>query len=156
MNDLKKLLLTGGVLRYRPALGFYIVLSGKSIPVSVAVGKKAVQEGLVRPDGMNEGAYIFVFNANHKNSAASAVSGVRGHSQALPARPANARQSLPELRSLRGPAYSANTARVPVAGGKKAGGVSAGAGRLAGAGAQRKADPGAGQGRNLGGGGVKQ
>ena len=63
MNDLIQLLKSGGILRYRPALGFYCVVAGKSSPVAESTGKKAVQAGLVTPNGKDpHGVYLFALN----------------------------------------------------------------------------------------------
>ena len=60
MNEIKKLLMTGGVLRYRPPHGFYVVLGGETQPVSQAEAKKAVESRAVRPAGKDQhGVYLF-------------------------------------------------------------------------------------------------
>ena len=51
MTEIKKLLLTGGVLRYRPPHGFYVVLGGKAHKVDQAEARKAVESRAVRPAG---------------------------------------------------------------------------------------------------------
>ena len=54
------LLRSGGSLRYRPPHGFYVVLGGKTQPVSQAEAKKAVESRAVRPAGKDQhGVYLF-------------------------------------------------------------------------------------------------
>lgn len=60
MTEIKKLLLTGGVLRYRPPHGFYVVLGGKAHKVDQAEARKAVESRAVRPAGKDQhGVYLF-------------------------------------------------------------------------------------------------
>ena len=60
MNSLLQLLKSGASLRYRPPHGFYVVLAGKTQPVSQAEAKKAVESRAVRPAGKDQhGVYLF-------------------------------------------------------------------------------------------------
>lgn len=60
MNEIKKLLMTGGSLRYRPPHGFYVVLGGKAHKVDQAEARKAVESRAVRPAGKDQhGVYLF-------------------------------------------------------------------------------------------------
>ena len=55
-----QLLQTGGVLRYRPPHGFYVVLRGKSTAITDAEARAAVSAKKVLPNGIDQhGVYIF-------------------------------------------------------------------------------------------------
>lgn len=54
------LLRQGGSLRYRPPHGFYVVLGGKTQPVSQDEARKAVESRAVRPAGKDQhGVFLF-------------------------------------------------------------------------------------------------
>ena len=58
--NLLQMLQSGGVLRYRPPHGFYVVLRGKHVAVTEAEARAAVTAKQVRPDGVDQhGVYIF-------------------------------------------------------------------------------------------------
>lgn len=60
MSTLSSLLKSGGVLRSRPPYGPYVVMSGKSTPVTEQEVRAAVKSGLVRPNGVDRhGVYGF-------------------------------------------------------------------------------------------------
>ena len=133
MNEIKKLLMTGGSLRYRPPHGFYVVRSGLTIPVSQSEAQAAVKAGRVRPAGISAHG-VYVFSLNDK---ATDVRRVRNHPQALPTRPAAVPDALPRVHLLRGAADPKNSARIQMAGGEKAAAVPSGVGGMGGQGAQR-------------------
>ncbi len=57
---LQQLLQSGGVLRIRPPYGPYVVVAGKSTPVTEGEVRQAVESGLVRPSGIDRhGVYGF-------------------------------------------------------------------------------------------------
>ena len=61
MNDLRRLLGSGGVLRMRHPYGPYVVQNGKSTPVAEAEVRTALKAGVVRPNGIDKhGVYLFV------------------------------------------------------------------------------------------------
>lgn len=134
MKTLKQQLLSGAVLRYRPPHGFYTVMAGKSTPVTEAVGRAAVQSGLVRPDGKTpHGVYIFTLSLQK----AHAMPALRHDTKALQKRPAAVPDALPRMHLLRGAADPKNPTRIQLAGGEKAAAVQASAGGMDGQGAQR-------------------
>lgn len=54
------LLRSGGSLRYRPAYGFYVVVAGKTHPVSQSEAVAAIESRAVRPTGENAfGVHFF-------------------------------------------------------------------------------------------------
>ena len=58
--NLLQMLQSGGVLRWRPPHGFYVVLRGKHVAVTEAEARAAVTAKQVRPDGVDQhGVYIF-------------------------------------------------------------------------------------------------
>lgn len=58
--NLLQMLQSGGVLRWRPPHGFYVVLRGKHVAVTEAEARAAVTAKQVRPDGIDQhGVYIF-------------------------------------------------------------------------------------------------
>ena len=58
--NLLQMLQSGGVLRYRPPHGFYVVMRGKHVAVTEPEARAAVTAKQVRPDGIDQhGVYIF-------------------------------------------------------------------------------------------------
>ena len=145
-----QLLKSGASMRYRPPNGFYVVLSGLTIPVSQEAAKAAVKAQQVRPAGIDpHGVYLFTLN----NNKATDVQRVPDHPQALPARPAAVQNALPDVHPMRRAADSKTPAAVPADNRTAKGQVQGGAGGLGGAGAQRAAVAGAGKGDGVGCGG---
>ena len=68
--SLLQLLKSGGVLRYRPPHGFYVVLAGKSTPVSESEARAAVTSKTVVPNGKDQhGVYLFALNQKAKHAS---------------------------------------------------------------------------------------
>ena len=148
MNNLLQRLQSGAVLRYRPPHGFYVVMSGLTIPVLQSEAQAAVKARQVRPAGISAHG-VYVFSLNDK---ATDVRRVPDHTKALPARPASVPPALPDVHPLRRTLHSEIPAAVPADNRTAPGQVQEGAGRLDGAGAQRAGAKGAGKANGMGGG----
>ena len=89
-----QLLQSGGVLRYRPPHGCYVVLAGRHVHVTEDEVRSAVESRRVRPLGVDQhGVHLFSFNqqgARHVSHSkpAPAVPTVRRDPSALPQRTA--------------------------------------------------------------------
>ena len=61
--NLLQMLQSGGVLRYRPPHGFYVVMRGKSTAITDAEARAAVSAKKVLPNGIDQhGVYLFALN----------------------------------------------------------------------------------------------
>lgn len=147
-----QLLQSGGVLRYRPPHGCYVVLAGRHVNVTESEVRGAIEARQVRPLGADRhGVHLFAFNQqglrhDSYSNPAPAVPAVRRDPAVLPQGSAGVSNALPGVRALRGAVDSKNAAAVCPGAGRAPCAQSPDAGRLDGARPQRAAVAGAGKG----------